>query len=161
MESRKKSPRVKTRKPEIISSMKIDHVNIVVKDLEKAKEFFIDLGFVLKNEGQLTGEWINKISGLKNVNAKFAALGFPDKETILELLTFSSPEIIPDEHISKPNHQGYMHFAIEVSNIEEEVNKLKEKGIHFLSDIQWYGSGKKLCYFLGPEGVLLELSEYV
>lgn len=140
--------------------MKIDHINIVVKDLQKVKEFFIDLGFVFKKEGHLEGEWIDIITGLKNVKANYVALGFPDRETNLELLTFENPEIIPDQYTNSPNHAGFRHMAIEVNNIEETVKKLKTKGIAFLSDIQKYQESKKLCYFLGPEGILLELAEY-
>lgn len=39
----------------------IDHINIVVRDLEKAKQFFFDLGFIVLKEGKLEGEWIDKI----------------------------------------------------------------------------------------------------
>ena len=38
--------------------MKIDHINIVVTNLEEAEEFFVDLGFVPKKQASLEGEWI-------------------------------------------------------------------------------------------------------
>lgn len=140
--------------------MKIDHINIVVRDLEKAKEFFVDLGFVVQDEGFLEGEWLDKVTGLKQAKAEYAALGFPGRETNLELLTYYSPQGDRDTNISNPNQIGLRHMAIEVKDIKQIAKKLKAKGYTFLSDIQVYKINKQLCYFLGPEGIILELAEY-
>ncbi len=51
-------------------------------------------------------------------------------------------------------------MAIEVGNIEKVVSDLKKKGTIFFSDIQVYNVTKKLCYFLGPEDIIIELAEY-
>jgi catechol 2,3-dioxygenase-like lactoylglutathione lyase family enzyme len=38
---------------------------------------------------------------------------------------------------------------------------MKAIGIEFRSDIQtWEQSGKKIVYFYGPDGILLEFAEY-
>ena len=52
-------------------------------------------------------------------------------------------------------------MALEVKDIESVFADLKKKGITFLSDIQVADNWKKLCYFLGPEGIILELAEYL
>jgi catechol 2,3-dioxygenase-like lactoylglutathione lyase family enzyme len=141
--------------------MKIDHINIVVKDLKKAADFFKDLGFVTVKEGSLEGEWINKVTGLNGVKAEYVKVAYPGDSTTIELLKYHSPEGTTDPEIGKPNQIGYRHMAIEVKNIQEKVKELKQKGIECISEIQNYGQGKKLCYFYGPEGILLELAEYV
>jgi catechol 2,3-dioxygenase-like lactoylglutathione lyase family enzyme len=140
--------------------MTIDHINVVVRDLEKAKQFFLDLGFVVKKQAKLEGAWIEKLVGLKNVKAEYLALGFPDKETNLELITYYSPEGESDESISLPNQLGFRHMAIAVEDIEKYYRKLKSMNVQFLSGIVDNQRGKKLCYFLGPEGIILELAEY-
>ena len=55
----------------------IDHVNIVVRDLQAAKAFFTDCGFTIQHEGDLQGHWISKIVGLDDVRAEYAKLTLP------------------------------------------------------------------------------------
>ncbi len=138
----------------------IDHINIVVKDLEKAKLFFIDLGFVVLKEGKLEGAWIDRIVKLTDVKADYVALSIPGTQTNLELITYHSPEGEREEKLSIPNQIGYRHMAFEVEGIEKIVSELKKKGVTFFGEIETYNVTKKLCYFLGPEGIIIELAEY-
>lgn len=140
--------------------MKIDHINIVVSNIEKAEEFFVDLGFEPRKEAELEGDWINKLTGLDGVKAEYVALGLPGQNVDIELLQYFNPAGGTDEEISKPNRIGFRHLALEVNNIETLTGKLKDKGITFLGDVQDNGRGKKLCYFLGPEGIIIELAQY-
>ncbi|MEK7571610.1 MAG: VOC family protein [Patescibacteria group bacterium] len=140
--------------------MHIDHINISVRDLPSAKAFFLNLGFAITKEGRLEGEWIDKVTGLSGVKAAYVALSFSGHETDLELIQYFSPEGSVDPSISRPNQIGFRHMAFAVDNIEMMVAKLRTKKATFLSDIQKYGEKKKLCYFLGPEGIILELAEY-
>jgi catechol 2,3-dioxygenase-like lactoylglutathione lyase family enzyme len=142
---------------------KIDHINIVVKDLEKAKLFFLDFGFVLnpKREGLLEGAAIEQVTGLKDIKAYYCTLSLPGAQTNLELIRYESPYDQDDPLIGKPNHVGIRHIAFEVDDIEQVIKKLKKKGVQFFSEIQEYkASNKKLCYFYGPEGIVLELAAY-
>jgi catechol 2,3-dioxygenase-like lactoylglutathione lyase family enzyme len=139
---------------------KIDHINIVVSDLEAAKDFFLNLGFTVHKRRILQGEWINKVVNLPNVKAEYIALVIPDTQTKLELIKYYTPEGSVDPHISLPNQIGFRHIALEVENIENVAIDLKKKGITLFSDIQIYDN-KKLCYFLGIEGIILELAEYI
>jgi len=97
---------------------------------------------------------------LSNVKAEYIVLGFLNHETNLELLTFHLPKGKKESQISIPNTIGYRHIAIEVTEIEEMVKRLKSKGIKFLSEVLNNLYGKKLCYFLDPEGIILEPVEY-
>lgn len=140
---------------------KIDHINIVVKDLYAAKKFFLDLGFNVLHEGSLTGTWMDAVTDLTNVKATYVSLGLKDGQTNLELIQYDVPSDMSHVEKSLPNQLGYRHLAFEVANIEGIVAKLKKKGYTFFSDIQVYEpSSKKLCYFYGPEGIILELAEY-
>lgn len=139
---------------------KIDHINIVVRDLEAAKQFFVDLGFLILREGKLEGKWIEEIVGLSQVNADYIALALPQTQTNIELIKYNTPEGESDPNLSLPNQIGFRHIAIEVQEIEKIVANLRKKGITFFSDVQTYNVTKKLCYFLGPEGIIIELAEY-
>jgi catechol 2,3-dioxygenase-like lactoylglutathione lyase family enzyme len=140
---------------------KIDHINIVVHDLFAVKQFFVELGFLVQHEGPLTGIWVDKVTGLENVKAEYCAIRLPDAQTAIELITYEMPESPITKQKQKPNDPGFRHLAFEVDHIENVVTKLKKKGYTFFSEIQRYEpSNKKLCYFYGPEGIILELAEY-
>ena len=139
----------------------LDHVNIVVSDLQQAKSFFTAIGFRVEHEGDLRGDWVSKIVGLKNVEARYAQLSLHESRTKLELIEYVSP---PSEHVSskdKANQLGFRHMAFEVENIDTAVSKLTELGVEFLSPVQTYEpTSKRLVYFYGPDGILLELAQY-
>ena len=143
------------------SFKKIDHINIVVKNLDAAKDFFMKFGFVVQKEGILEGRWIDTLTLLKNVKAEYAALSLHDCDTNLELLRFTNPENLSTHDSDVINKTGFRHMALTVENIEKVVEELKGQDIEFLSSIQEYKeTNKKLCYLKGPEGIMLELAEY-
>ena len=140
---------------------KIDHINISVTNLEKSKEFYINLlGFQLDVEGKLKGDWMDRTVGLKNVSAKFAKLIIPNTETSLELIQYYTPTGKKDLKLSSANQIGFRHMAFEVNGIEKVYQRLKDAGVKVFSELQFYKTNKKLCYFLGPDGEILELAEY-
>ncbi len=142
----------------------MDHINIVVENLAEAEAFFRMLGFKKHHEGDLSGNWISEIVGLDNVKARYVALSLPKNRTTLELIQFESPKSPKADETnrsSKANDKGFRHMAFEVDDIHEEVQRLKQSGVKFLSEIQTYeATGKQLIYFYGPEGILLELAQY-
>ena len=139
----------------------LDHINIVVSSLVRAKDFFMDCGFALDDEADLEGNWISAIVGLENVRARYAKLSLPGSSTKLELMEYASPPSSRDPDMAKANQLGYRHLALEVADIEATVAKLKSRGIKILSEIQTYeATGKKLVYFCGPDNIILELAEY-
>lgn len=140
---------------------KINHVNIVVSNLDQTKEFFIQLGFEVGDESELSGEWISSIVGLSDVKARYVTLSLPDTETNLELIEYASPPSEKDPNMDRANQIGFRHIAFEVENIDDEVSRLKDEGIKFLSAIHTYPkTGKRLVYFWGPDRILLELAQY-
>ncbi|MBT6230351.1 MAG: VOC family protein, partial [Candidatus Scalindua sp.] len=61
----------------------------------------------------------------------------------------------------KANQIGFRHIAFEVDNIDDEVSRLKDKGLKFLSAVHTYPkTGKQLVYLWGPDRILLELAQY-
>ncbi len=139
----------------------INHVNIVVSNLEETTAFFIQLGFEVGDKSELSGEWISSIVGLPEVNAKYVTLSLPGAETNLELIEYTSPPSGNDPDMDKANQIGLRHIAFEVDNIEDEVSRLKDMGIKFLSTIRTYPkTGKRLVYLWGPDRILLELAQY-
>jgi catechol 2,3-dioxygenase-like lactoylglutathione lyase family enzyme len=140
---------------------RLDHINIVVSDLKKAKDFFLQLGFREVISSRLSGERFTIITGLPDVDAEFVGLSLPGSATNVELIQYSSPVGGRDPALSRPNQLGFRHIALAVEDIEAEVERLKAAGVEFQSNIQvWERTGKKLVYFYGPDGIILEFAEY-
>ena len=147
----------------------IDHLNIVVTDLERSVKFYTEiLGFEKINTVHLEGEWIDSIVGLKGVNADVAFIVAPEGEPKVELLCYKSPksDSIPANSLS--NTIGLRHIALRVNDIWASYEKLKDSGVKILSEpiavpstLQAQNPVRKtLFYFYDPDGVLLELAEY-
>ena len=140
---------------------RLDHVNIVVSDLTKAGDFFSLLGFSVSPRSKLSGSWISDVVGLKNVDAEYVALTHPGPKVKIELIQYHSPLSQIPSASSQANQIGIRHLAFAVEDIEAVVGTLKTNGIKFFSEIRTYpATKKKLIYFQGPDGILLELAEY-
>ncbi|MDX8047082.1 VOC family protein [Gracilibacillus sp. S3-1-1] len=138
---------------------RIDHVGIIVNDLPSVKAFFLDFGLEMMGEGEVEGEWVERIIDLQNVKEEVVMLRTPDGEANIELVKFHTPS---DEHdIQRPlaNTLGIRHIAFAVEDIEALVVKLEKKGAELIGEIQNYKNAYKLCYVRGPEGIILELAE--
>ena len=140
---------------------RIDHVGIIVNDLPAAKAFFLDFGLEVQGEGELEGEWLDQIVGLKDVRTALVYLSMPDGQTGLELVKFYRPSDESGIQPSSANTLGIRHIAFVVDDIEAVVAKLKQKGVEIFSEIKNYENEYKLCYIRGPEGILLELAEQI
>lgn len=139
----------------------MDHINVVVSDLEPAKEFFLALGFEEIDCEHISGDIFSDVTGLAQIEANYVALSLPGAETKLELIQYITPQSSKSSNIGQANQIGLRHIAFAVDDIHAEVKRIKSKGIRFNSEIQsWERSGKKIVYFNGPEGILLELAQY-
>ena len=147
----------------------VDHINIVVSDLERSLSFYTKvLGFKEVRRAYLEGEWVESIVGLEGVRAHVAYVIAPAGGPRLELLCYGSPtgDKLPGN--SRPNTLGLRHLALQVDDIDAAVRRLKGAKAELISEpvvvptdvITHHEGHKVLCYFLDPDGVLLELTEY-
>lgn len=147
----------------------VDHINLVVSDLDRSVRFYTELlGFREIRRSRLEGQWIESVVGLKNVRADVAYVVAPAGEPRLELLCYESPRGEPVPANSLANTPGLRHIALRVKDIHEMVRRLREAGVKIIGgpaavpkDAITHEAGHKiLCYFLDPDGTLLELAEY-
>lgn len=138
---------------------RIDHVGIIVNDLDAAKAFFLDLGLEVLGEGGLEGELLDRVAGLNDAKTSLVMLGTPDGQANIELVAFHRPadKQVP-QHLAA-NILGIRHIAFVVEDIEAVVAKLEERGAAAFSPVQRYEDSYKLCYIRGPEGIIIELAE--
>ena len=139
----------------------IDHLAIVVTDLERSKKFFEILGFQETIRSTLDAAFLESVTGIKEAAGSFVGMKHETNQLVIELLQFSSPKPVPDPDCGYPSRIGFRHLAFSVKDIENTVARLKEFGVEFLSPIRtWEKTGKRLVYFHGPDGILMELAQY-
>lgn len=137
----------------------VDHVGIVVQDLEAAKKFFVDLGFTVTAEMPIQGEWVERIIGLTGVSEDLAMLQAPDGQLNLELVRFHRPTDPEGLRPGAANTLGLRHLAFQVDDIDAFVATLTPKGHELVGEVQTYEAMWKLCYIRGPEGIIIELAQ--
>ena len=139
----------------------IDHLAIVVTDLEQSRKFFEILGFEEAIRSTLDAAFLESVTGIKEAAGSFVGMKHQTSELVIELLHFSNPKPLSDPDCGNPGRVGFRHLAFSVQDIEHTVARLKEFGVEFLSPIRtWEKTGKRLVYFHGPDGILMELAQY-
>jgi len=147
----------------------IDHVNLVVADLERSVAFYTGvLGLRKTQDVTMEGAWIEEIVRLPGVKGRVAFVEAPGGGVRIELLQYLSPSGVALPANSLANTLGVRHLAFRVSDIDGLARRLREANVTLLSDpvkvpagVARFASGdKRLLYFLDPDGVLLELAEY-
>jgi glyoxylase I family protein len=148
----------------------IDHLNVVVADMARSLTFYCGvLGFTKTKEAQLSGDWIERIVGLKGVRAHAVFIELPGGGPRIELLNYETPAGVVLRENSRANTPGLRHFALRVSDVAAMAAKLRAAGAEVFSEpvrvpggvVEFEaGATKTLVYFLDPDGVIIELAEY-
>ncbi len=131
--------------------LKIEHIGIAVRDLEKSNELFAKL---LGKQHYKT-----ELVESENVNTSFFAVG----ESKIELLHATSPESAIAKYLDKKG-EGIHHLAFGVEDIEAEVERLKAEGFQPISEKPKRGADNKLVFFFHPKtanGILIELCQEI
>lgn len=137
----------------------VRHTGIVVKDIEGAIEFWVDLlGLKVVSNQVETGEFISRLLALDSVVVQTVKLVTKDK-SMIELLHFKSHSH-NERWEGSPYSKGLTHIALNVSDIAELTKRLSKLGYQSLNEHQISPDGKvRVCYVKAFEGLLLELVE--
>jgi catechol 2,3-dioxygenase-like lactoylglutathione lyase family enzyme len=141
---------------------RFDHVTIVVSDVEKAKSFFALLGFAEQQTVLISGDQFSRYMGIDGIEAEHVTLALTNASPRLEvqLLRYRHPEPIRDPDIARLNKLGFNHVCFAVDNIEAEVQRLSASGVQMRNEIMQFHD-RKLVFIAGPEGVTLELAQWM
>ena len=139
---------------------RMEHVGIVVDDLEAATAFFVDgLGLERQGGGSADGEWVDRIVGLEGIEVDFAMLETPDGNGRIELVKFQSPPSPAGDPDGPANIPGLRHLAFRVDDVEAAVAGLRAHGGELVGEVVRYEDMFLLCYVRGPAGIIVELAE--
>jgi len=131
--------------------LKLEHIGIAVKSLANSVPLFEKL---LNSTCYKT-----EVVESEKVNTAF----FKQGETKIELLESASTDGIISKYLEKKG-EGLHHIAIEVPDIEKEMERLKKEGFVLINEKPKPGADNKLVCFLHPKttnGVLIELCQSV
>lgn len=145
--------------------MRYTHINIVAKDWKKLSDFYQKVFFCKPIGGKrdLSGEWLEKLTGMKNVKIEGEHLvlpGFKENAPTLEIFTYSEDMDVKKE-INTP---GFAHIAFEVDDVEKVAKLLLQEGGSILGEIVTKDYGEKglatFVYAKDPEGNIVELQNW-
>lgn len=128
---------------------KIEHIGIAVKDLEVSNKVF----------EKLLGTPHYKTESVESEGVKTSF--FKAGENKIELLEATNENSPIAKFINKKG-EGIHHIAFDVTNIENEIERLKKEGFIVLNEAPKKGADNKLVTFLHPKstnGVLIELCQ--
>ena len=127
--------------------MRIDHIALFCKDLERMRQFFLDYFEADSNE-----QYHNPRTGLRTY-----ILTFPNGGARLELM--QRPDTI-DADPSKPNI-GFVHVSFAVGSkdvVDAKTIELRDAGYLITSGPRTTGDGYYESCILGPENIQIEIT---
>lgn len=142
---------------------RIFHFNINCSNLKKSVEFYQKLGFQVIldfGEGMESKEMAEafgmEVADIKGVHLR---IGDDSSSTRIDLLEFKNPPPTgkPYPHLY---HTGIARMCLKTTNIDQDYQDLKAKGIEFMSEPKLLpGTTVKIVCFKDPDGTFVELLE--
>jgi catechol 2,3-dioxygenase-like lactoylglutathione lyase family enzyme len=113
---------------------KLNHVHLKSTDPKQTAQFYVDnLGATIVSEIGTRGYRLN-----------------------LHGLTVNLTTLVEDQ--KRPQVYGMEHFALDTDDLDGTVARLKAGGARVLEEMV-SGSGRRICFLEGPDGVQLEIIE--
>ncbi len=128
---------------------KIEHIGVVVKDLEAS----------LKKYTSLLGLHLEEMEEIEVENAMNRVAFLPVGETNVELVQTTAHSGLAADFLREKG-EGIHHIAFEVEDLEKTFHELRSQGVSFLCDRIIDGSrGSRVAFFRPEEfnGVYIEL----
>ncbi|WP_395622451.1 VOC family protein [Sphingomonas daechungensis] len=143
--------------------LNVDHVTIAVADAGPAIAFFALLGFREEHVLTIDGGAPAHYMGMPEMKAQHITLALEGASPRFEiqLLEFTpTPGTDPGLHPTNLRERGFNHLALRVDDLGAAAKHLEANGVTMLSEELDYIS-RKLRLFEGPEGITLELVQWV
>ena len=139
---------------------RMDHVSVVVDDLEAATAFFLELGMEVEGQARVEGPSVDRLNGLDGVRADIAMLQAPDGHGRLELTKFHNPKALGTEpENAASNTLGLRSIMFAVDDLDATVAGLRARGAELVGEVVQYRDSYRLCYVRGPAGIIVALAE--
>jgi catechol 2,3-dioxygenase-like lactoylglutathione lyase family enzyme len=124
---------------------RMDHVGVVVADIDEAVRFFVELGLELEGQARVGGEWVDRVIGLEGVDARIAMLRTPDRNGRVELSQFRSPSATGAGEAAPANALGIRHLSFAVDDLDGSLARLRTRGGELVGEVVRYENSYRLC----------------
>jgi len=139
---------------------RLDHISVVVDDLEEAIAFFTELGMTVEGKAAVEGPWVDRVNALEGVQVDIVMMQTPDGHGRLELTKFHNPKLVEIEPTNAPpNTLGLRSVMFAVENLDDTVARLRANGAEPVGEVVQYEEMYRLCYMRGPGGIIVSLAE--
>ena len=143
-----------------MTTLRLDHVVVVVEDLEPGVAFFRELGLEVEGSAAVEGDWVDRVNGIDDVRVDIVMLRTPDGHGRIELTSYRSPALAEaTPHPAPPNVLGLRSVMFEVDDVDDAVARLGRHGGELMGEIVRYEDRYRLCYLRGPGGIIVALAE--
>jgi predicted enzyme related to lactoylglutathione lyase len=147
------------------NDIKYVHTNLIARDWKSLAQFYIDVfGCVtVPPERHLSGEWIDRMTGIAGVRVDGVHLALPGYEhgPTLEIFSYYPAAFTARPEINRP---GFGHIAFHVDDVRSVVNQVMEHGGALLGEIivKEYETLGRLtaAYTKDPEGNIIEIQNW-
>jgi len=139
----------------------LHHAAISTPDIDRLMNWYNkNFGFeeVARSKWPAGSEQIDGVVGLKNSSAKQGFLKCGN--IMIEFFEYLSPEPMPMDKNRPVNNHGHTHVCIDVTNINEEYDRLLKNGVKFHSPPQDFGE-VKATYGRDIDGNVFEIQEII
>lgn len=142
------------------------HTNIIAQDWRKLAQFYIEVFDCIPvyPERDLAGDWIDKLTNLKDAKIRGMHLRLPGHENgpTLEIFEYNQKKGKTD--FKAVNDPGFGHIAFRVDDVEKILNKLLQHGGSKYGELvtrEIKGLGTlTVIYTRDPEGNIIELQKW-
>jgi catechol 2,3-dioxygenase-like lactoylglutathione lyase family enzyme len=141
--------------------VRMDHVVLVVPDLDAAIAYFTEIGLdVEARMAGMKGDWIDRINAIEGVDVEIVMMAAPDGSGKLELTRFHTPSV-DDPGPLPANTMGLRSVMFEVDDVDDTVERLRPHGGQLVGEIVNYENVYRLCYVRGPGEAIIALAQQV
>jgi catechol 2,3-dioxygenase-like lactoylglutathione lyase family enzyme len=136
------------------------HIAVGVLDMKRALDFYIGvLGMELDYKAHHEGEAPSRISGVPGAVLDVCVV--KKGRMRVELVDYKD-KAEPGLGRRRQNDMGFVHVTFLVVDIDTEYERIRSLGYEFFSPpLEGRPNGPKVCYFYGPDNVVVELYEPV
>jgi catechol 2,3-dioxygenase-like lactoylglutathione lyase family enzyme len=136
----------------------LQHVAVSARDLAASVEFYTAvMGLSVIHRAHHEGEAPERISGVPGARIEVCVVGAGGLR--IELLQYAERRDPGPRH-PEQNRVGLSHICFQVSDIQGEYERIRGLGYRFYSPpLFGRDDGPKVCYFEGPDNVVIELYE--